>query len=89
MGKIAINIDWCETNYVACPENDDIACISTAETIEEMKREILDALDFHREGLIADGDNLPVELQGDLDPEWKLTKAAFKQQIKEKQAIKK
>ncbi len=83
MGKISIYIDWCGSNYAACPENDSIACVSTAETLEEMKKEILDALDFHREGLIADGDELPVELQGDIEPEWKLTEAALLQQSTE------
>ena len=76
MGKVGIIIDWIDHNYGAAPLNDDIACVSTGKTLDEVKANILSGLAFHRDGMIDDGVELPEELVGELIPEFQLTTRA-------------
>ena len=76
MGKIAIYIDWVEHNFGARPVNDEIACVATGRTLDEIKKTIVEALEFHREGMIEDGMDLPQELVGEIVPEFHLTTRA-------------
>ena len=75
MSRIDILIDYTD-NYAACPMNDSIACVSTGRTLEEVKKNILEGLMFHRDGLIEDGEELPLELVGEIIPEYHLTTRA-------------
>ena len=59
MSKVIINIDWAEKNFVASPEDENVACIATGKTLEDVKRNIVDALRFHIEGMIEDGEAIP------------------------------
>lgn len=77
MGKIKILIDWVPNNYGAAPVNEDIACVSTGESLEEVKKNILEALQFHADGLKEDGEPIPGELVGDLVPEFELSTRAL------------
>jgi len=36
MAKVKINVDW-DDNYGAAPANEDIACVVTGKTLEEVK----------------------------------------------------
>lgn len=76
MGKIVITVDWDGRNYAACPQNNEIACIATGHNIDELKRNMSDALSMHAAGLADDGETLPDELQGKIDPEYRLTTRA-------------
>lgn len=76
MAKVGILIDWIEHNYGACPENENIACVSTGRTLEEIKRNIVEALEFHIEGMKADGDTIPPEFIGEWEPDFHLTTRA-------------
>lgn len=77
MGKIEIRIDWVPNNYAAAPKNENIACVTTGDTLEEVKKNILEALQFHLEGLMEDGLPIPEELVGALEPEYELTTRAL------------
>ncbi len=45
MGKIGIIVDYTD-NYAACPVNENIACISTGRNLEELKKNMDEALHF-------------------------------------------
>jgi predicted RNase H-like HicB family nuclease len=62
MQIITVNIDW-ENNYGAYSE--EIAgCVATHKTLEGVKQAFIEALEFHLEGLHADGDEIPSVIQG-------------------------
>ncbi len=77
MGKTIININWNDNNFEAYTENDDIACVTVGDTLEEVKQNMIEALEFHRDGLLEDNFELPLELQGEIVPEWKLSTSAL------------
>jgi len=56
--KYAIVIEKAENNYAAYAP-DVPGCVATAQTIEEVKREMKEALEFHFEGLRSDDDPIP------------------------------
>ena len=64
MEKIVVNISWCNHNYGACLENVPGSVVVTAKTYDELIKEIKDTLEFHIEGMIADGDDVPQWLHG-------------------------
>jgi predicted RNase H-like HicB family nuclease len=76
MGKIIINVDWSD-NFAAAPANENIACVSTGHTLDELKKNMLEALEFHIQGMREDGEAIPAEFEGALDIEWHLTTAAL------------
>ena len=47
MGKIIINVDWLPNNYAAAPENSEIACVVTAKSLDELKKEMEEAQDLY------------------------------------------
>ena len=57
MQTITVNIDW-EENYGAYSE-ELAGCVATHKTLEGVKQAYLEALEFHMEGLRADGDAIP------------------------------
>lgn len=77
MGKVIIKIDWVPNSFGAAPLNEDIACVATGTTLEEVEKNIVDALEFHIEGMKADGDTIPEELSSPLEPEFQLTTRAL------------
>jgi predicted RNase H-like HicB family nuclease len=62
MHKITVNIDW-EDNYGAYCEEVS-GCLATHKTIEGVKQAYIEALEFHLDGLHADGDEIPAVMQG-------------------------
>lgn len=76
MEKVKIRIDWVPNNFAAAPVNEDIACVATGATLDEIRTNIVDALKFHVEGLMEDGNPIPEELQGEWIPEFELTTRA-------------
>lgn len=71
-----ILIDWVPDNFAAAPVNDEIACIATGESLEEVKKNIIDALEFHMEGLVENGEAIPEEFRSGMPPEFILTTRA-------------
>ena len=77
MGKVFIQIDWVPNNFGAAPLNENIACVATGSTLEEVEKNMVEALQFHIEGLVADGETLPEELASPWEPEFCLTTRAL------------
>lgn len=62
MEKILVEIYFAENNYSAHVPLLQ-GCVSTGKTIEEMKLNIAEAVQFHLEGMMEDGDEIPVEFR--------------------------
>ena len=76
MKKVKINVDWDE-NYGAAPADENIACVVTGKTFEEMKQNMEDALRRHIEWMQEEGDELPAALAGEYELEYELTGRAL------------
>ena len=60
MEKIIVNVSWCDKNYgAALSENVPGAVVVTAKSYEELVDEVRNTLNFHVEGMVADGDDIP------------------------------
>ncbi len=71
MKKIIVDIDWVENNYGASSD-EVLGCVATAHTLEDMKKEYADTLNFHIEG--CDAGELPEYItNGEYELEYKLT----------------
>ena len=69
MEKIIVNVSWCDKNYgAALSDNVPGAVVVTAKSYDELIEEVKATLQFHVEGMIADGDDVPQWLRdGDYD----------------------
>ena len=76
MGKVRITVDWCDKNFAACPESENVACVVTNKTFEGLQKDMDEALHQHVEWMIEDGDTVPDEFVGDLELEYVLTTRA-------------
>ena len=76
MAKVIINIDWVPSNFGAAPANEDIACVATGKTLEEVEKNIVEALRFHIEGMSAEDEPVPEEFRGEWEPEFRLSTRA-------------
>ena len=56
--RYAIVIEKADNNYSAYVP-DVPGCIATGTTVDEVKRNLAEALQFHFEGMRADGDSVP------------------------------
>jgi predicted RNase H-like HicB family nuclease len=73
MEKITVNIDW-SGNYGASSDNGfAVGCLATADSLEEVKKEYAELLDFHFEGMKKDGAKTPLKYS----LEFKLTDAVI------------
>ncbi len=78
MEKINVTIDWTETNFSATTADINGAVIVTNKEFDKLLREFKDAFDFHIEGSIEDGDELPQwVVEGDYEFEYLYTTAAL------------
>lgn len=60
MEKIRVDVQWCDKNFGASlGENVPGAVVLTAKTYEELQRKVPETLQFHVEGMLADGDDVP------------------------------
>lgn len=76
MAKVIINIDWVPSNFGAAPANEGVACVATGKTLDEVEKNIIEALKFHLEGMLEDGEPIPEEFLGDWEPEFHLSTRA-------------
>ena len=76
MAKVKINVDW-DGNYGAAPADEHIACVVTAKTFEELKREMAEALRLHIEWMKEEGDDIPAEFTGAYELDFELTGRAL------------
>ena len=72
MANIIINVDY-TGNFAAAPANENIACVVTAKSIPELKREMERSLREHIEWMRADGDPIPPEYEGEWTLVWNLS----------------
>ena len=49
--QVIINVDWAEKNFGAAPANEKVACVATGKDIEEVEKNIVEAIKFHIEGM--------------------------------------
>ena len=56
--RYAIVIEKADENYSAYVP-DLPGCVSTGRTVEEVKQNIAEAIEFHIQGLLEDGDPIP------------------------------
>lgn len=68
---LRINTGWTEDNFCCGFDSPEIngVVVATNKTLEGLKSEFTDALRFHIEGCVADGDNIPQYL---VDGDYKL-----------------
>lgn len=69
MGKIIINVDYTD-NFAASPANEDIACVSTGRSFNELKKNMEEALRWHIDSMLEDGETIPEEFKGEWALEW-------------------
>ncbi len=81
MEKIEVNVSWCDKNFGASlSENVPGAVVITAKSYDELLDEVRETLNFHVEGMLADGDDVPQWLRdGDYEIEYHLDAAALLQ----------
>ena len=77
MEKIRVDVSWCEKNFSASlGENVPGAVVFTADTFAELQKEAKESLEFHIEGMVADGDEVPQWLvDGDYEFEYRFLDA--------------
>ena len=75
--KIGIIVDYTD-NYSATPVNEAIACVTTGRSLEELQRNMDEALHFHIEGMLEEGMTIPEEFkQTTWEYDWQLTARAM------------
>jgi predicted RNase H-like HicB family nuclease len=58
--KLIIRVEWCGKNYAGLYADDKLGIvISTGRTLDKFKTEFAEAMDFHIDGMIEDGDDIP------------------------------
>ena len=76
MEKVILDIYYTGNNYCAhAPIL--LGCVSTASTLSEMKKNIKEAIEFHVESSLKDGDTIPEVFKGDYELKFKLTTEAL------------
>lgn len=75
---IKVFVEWTEKNFSASlSDNVPGAVVIAAKDITELKREVIETLRFHVEGMLADGDEIPQWLaDGDYELEYEYISAA-------------
>jgi hypothetical protein len=60
MEKIKVNVEWSEKNFAATlGKNVPGVVLVTAKTFSKLQKEVKESLEFHVQGMLADGDNVP------------------------------
>jgi predicted RNase H-like HicB family nuclease len=59
MEKIAVTVGITENNYSAHLTIGDGIAVATGKTVEELKQQMDEAVEFHLEGMREDGDEIP------------------------------
>lgn len=76
MGKVIINVGW-NGNYSASPENKDICVVVTGNTLDEVKKNMMQSLCAHIDAMKKDGEIIPPEFKGEFDFEFHLNVRAI------------
>lgn len=75
MEKIIVDVAWCDRNYGGSfGSNVPGAVVLTAPTLEALQKEAKESLEFHVEGLMENGEDVPEWLKnGDYEFEYNIT----------------
>ena len=76
MNIVNVIIDWVPNNYAATLADSSLACVATGETLEAVKDNIVEAIKYHIEGLILDGEPIPKQFCGKWCPSFELSTRA-------------
>lgn len=73
-GKIIVDVAWCDRNYGGSfGSNVPGAVVFTAPTFETLQKEAKESLEFHIEGLMENGEDVPEWLKnGDYEFEYNI-----------------
>lgn len=76
MEKIIVDVAWCDRNYGGSfGSNVPGAVVLTAPTLEALQKEAKESLEFHVEGLMENGEDVPEWLKnGDYEFEYNITR---------------
>ena len=79
MEKIIVEVRWCDHNFGATlSDNVPVAIVVAAKTYDELQKEVPETLQFHLEGMKADGDEIPQwPAEGDYEFVYHLDTAAL------------
>ena len=74
MEKIIVDVAWCDRNYGgSLGSNVPGAVVLTAPTLEALQKEAKESLEFHVEGLMENGEDVPEWLEnGDYEFEYNI-----------------
>lgn len=74
MEKIIVDVAWCDRNYGgSLGSNVPGAVVLTAPTLEALQKEAKESLEFHIEGLVENGEDVPEWLKnGDYEFEYNI-----------------
>lgn len=74
-----VKVSWADKNFSAYFYEEDIgAVVATGKTLEELKKNFKEAMEFHLEGMKEDGDDIPQwAADGTYELEWQLDAAAL------------
>ena len=64
MKNVIVTVEKSENNYSACIET-LLGCVTTGKTMNELKRNMYEAVEFHLEGMVEDGDDIPEQFNGE------------------------
>ncbi len=70
MKKVVVFVDKLDKNYAACIENID-GFVCTANSFEELQKEVTDGLLYYLEGMRDDGDVIPDIFKGEYEFSYK------------------
>ena len=61
MEQLNVSISWSGKNYCACAQGDELngIVVVTNKTLSGLKKDVQESIEFHVEGCLKDGDNLP------------------------------
>jgi predicted RNase H-like HicB family nuclease len=76
MEKVIVEIEYTGNNYCAYSPQLD-GCVSTADNLEDMKKNIKEAIEFHVESSLADNDPIPDIFKGEYELEYVLSTEAL------------
>ena len=76
MEKVIVDVAWCNRNYGgSLGSNVPGAVVFTAPTLEALQKEAKESLEFHVEGLMENGEDVPEWLKnGDYEFEYNITR---------------
>ena len=74
MEKIIVNVAWCDRNYGGSRGSNVPGAVGrTAPTVEGLQKEAKESLEFHIEGLMENGEDVPEWLKnGDYEFEYNI-----------------